>query len=545
VLEHPGSNGDLIKCYARGARYLPSAEAAESLVDFLIGIGCTPELRDLALESLDSLDLRKAPAATGKLIRALERSDIDRDHKNAIAGTVARYIDNATVGWVIDMVSGSGAYTKIAGLRIIQQLDGKRMDLPVEVMTGKLYALIEDSERDVRIEALLALLNLGDDYAEKIVQDWLESGDEYLVAEMLVRIKDRISGKLIAPLMGLLFREGEVIHDALRAVLPALSSGPHAGKVKKALLEVLATSPESVGKERKRREDERLRGREVFLHPKAEYKIRREHSQIMTVFFIDMVGYTERSSRSDATNLMRLIKRFEENVIPSLERFRGHVVKKLGDGILAVFKHPASAAIAAMEVQRKIGEYNRYAVDNEKFQVRIGLDAGTVIWKDNDVFGDTVNTASRMETSAKPGETLLTESVYTQIKDFVACEDKGELMVKGKKQALKVFTPQGVTKEVKAFLDIKKTNLQSIVGDESSGALNRLKEAFFNPQFHIPANITKSVEEHMQLINTLHTLFTDMAEAAVEITHDYHEEYLFKQYLQDKWDATITDLTNL
>ena len=545
VFAHPGSNSDLIKCYVRGARYLPSAAVAEPLVDFLIGVGCTPELRDLALESLGSLDMRKAPAATGKLIRALERGDIDRDHKNAIAGIVAGYIDNATIGWVIDLVSGSGTYTKIAGLHIIQALDEKRMDLPIEVITGKLYSLIGDSERDVRIEALLALLNLGDDYAEKIVQDWLEADDEDLIAKMLVRIRERISGKLVAPLMGLIFREGEVIHEALRAVLPVLSSGPNAGKVKKALLEVLATSPESVGRDRQRREDERLRGREVFLHPKLEYKIRREHSQAMTVFFIDMVGYTERSSRSDATNLMRLIKRFEENVIPSLERFRGHVVKKLGDGILAVFKHPASAAIAAMEVQRKIGEYNRYAVDNEKFQVRIGMDAGTVIWKDNDVFGDTVNTASRMETSAKPGETLMTENVYTQIKDFVSCANRGELLVKGKEQAIKVFSPKGVTKEVKAFLDIKKTNLQSIIGDESSDALNRLKEAFFNPQFHIPANITKGVEEHMQLINTLHTLFTDMAEAAVEITHDYHEEYLFKQYLQDKWDATMSDLKDL
>ena len=545
VFAHPGSNSDLIKCYVRGARYLPSTAVAEPLVEFLTGVGCTPDLRDLALESLESLELRDAPAVIGKLIRALERSDIDTVHKNSIADVVARYVDNVTIGWVIDLVSGSGAYTKRAGLRIMRQLGDKRIDLPLEVMTGKLYALIEDSERDVRIEALMSLVSLGDDYAEKIVQDWLETDDEDLVHEVLVRIKERVTDSMITPLMQLLMSSGERIHKALREVLPVLSQGPQANKIRKALLDALHTSPEDAGRERKRREDVRIGGVEAFLHPKLEYKLRREHTQNLTVFFIDMVGYTERSSQSDMTNLVKLIKRFEENVIPFLERFKGQIVKKLGDGILAVFKHPASAAIAALEVQQKIGEYNRYAVDREKFQVRIGLDTGTVVWKDNDIFGDTVNTASRMETSAKPGETLLTESVCSQIRDFVSCESRGELRVKGKKQVIKVYTPLDVTREVKAFLEIKKTNLQSVVGDRDSAALNRLKEAFFSPQFHIPPGITKGVKEAMQLLNTMHTLFTDMAEAASEITHDYHEEYLFKQYLQDKWDATISDLKNL
>jgi hypothetical protein len=258
-----------------------------------------------------------------------------------------------------------------------------------------------------------------------------------------------------------------------------------------------------------------------------------------------MVGYTKRSSESDMTNIMRLIRNFEDRVIPSLERFNGHVVKKLGDGILAVFKHPVSAVIGALEIRQKIDEYNRYSMDDDKFQVRMGLDTGSVIWKDGDVFGDIVNTASRMETSASPGDILITENVYEQIKEFISCESRGEQQVKGKEAVLQVYTPLDVSKEVRAFLEIKRSNLQSIADASSGSALSKLREVFYVPRFDIPPGLSQGVKEPMRLVNLLHTLFADMAEAATEITHDFHEEYLFKQYLQDKWDATISDLKNL
>jgi len=545
VFAHPGSHGDIIKSFVRGARYLPSTQVAEPLVDFITGVGCTAELRELALESLESLDLWEALAANARLIRALERSDIDSAHKQIMAGVVARYLDRSTVQSVIDLLSSAGTYSKIIGMRIVQQIGKRRRDLPVEVLIGKLYSLIEDPDQELRVESLVSLLSLGDDYAEKILQDWLASGDEKLIRDVLIRFKDRMSAKILPHVMELVLNEGNGVQESLRELLPVLSWGPHAAKVRKALLEALTLSVAEMSKEKKRREDERIRGGETFLHPKLEFKFRREHSQVLTVFFIDMVGYTKRTSESDMTSLMQLIKSFEDHAIPSIERFRGQIVKKLGDGILAVFKHPVSAVIAALEIRRKIEEYNRYSVDSDKFQVRIGLDTGTVIWKDEDVFGDIVNTASRMETSAKPGDILITGNVYQEVSDFVTCECRGDLEVKGKEGALKVYVPLDVTREVKAFVEIKKVNAQSVAGEANGTALSRLKEAFFIPRFDIPPGISQGVKEPMQLVNLLHTLFSDMADAASEITHDFHEEYLFKRYLQDRWDAAIADLKNL
>jgi class 3 adenylate cyclase len=463
-----------------------------------------------------------------------------------MAGISARYIDGKSVQCVIDLLSSDGGFPKMMGLHMVQRIGKKRGDFPIEVITGKLYSLLENHDRNIRVESLSALISLEDDYAEKIVQEWLASDDEELIGEVLLRLKERLTLNFLPQLSRLFTFEGDIVQNALRELLPALSYNSRSHRVRDALLNALKQSTGTDAQERGLRKQELRIGRgEAFLHPKLEYKTRQEHSQILTVFFIDMAGYTERSSRSDMSNLMKIIRNFEENVVPSVERFRGHVVKKLGDGILAVFKHPVSATVAALEIQQKICEYNRYSVEEEKFQVRIGLDTGTVVWKDNDIFGDVVNTASRMETSAEPGEILITENVRAQISDFVTCENRGDLTVKGKEGALPVYVPLDVSRAVRALLHIKKANAQAVAEDGSGAAVERLKEAFYVPRFRIPPGISETLRDPVHLVNLLHTLFSDLSEAASEISHDYHEEYLFKRYLQEKWDATITSLRKL
>ncbi len=534
---------DVFKSYVRGAQYLPPETVAESILNLLFHNKKDPVIIDLAIDSLRNMDLRNIHAVDAKLLRAFEAEEFDKSQREKIAEIIAKHGDAASFQPLIEFLSKGDSFTKIIGIRMIKAIGIRKKDVPLDVLTGKLYKLIEDDDLEVRVEALIALLALGDDYAERIVGDWLESDDEYLIEGLLSRFQERITGNILPHILGLLNSEQPLVHASLRDFLPTLSKGPFAGEVKKALIEGLSASPETMQKKRERiKKEERLKSKDIFLHPKLEYKLRREHSQILTVFFIDMVGYTKISTQSDMTNLMKLIKTFEGNVVPSMATYNGLIVKKLGDGILAVFKHPVSAAIAALEIQSKINEYNRYAVDKEKFQVRIGLHQGTVIWKENDIFGDVVNTASRMETSAKPGEILITEEMYNDIRDFITCEPRGELQVKGKEVPIKAFYPTGVEKDVKALLEIRKTNLRSFIAGDSNTVLDRLKEAFFAPRFEIPTGVSKTLKDPSTVVSLLHTLFTDMAEAASEISHDYHEEFLFKQYLQEKWDETISNL---
>ena len=101
-----------------------------------------------------------------------------------------------------------------------------------------------------------------------------------------------------------------------------------------------------------------------------------------------------------------------KRIIPCLDVHGGRVVKTMGDGLLAVFKHPLNAALAALEIQRQVREHNELKMESERFHVRVGLNSGKVIRKEGDVFGDTVNVASRMETLAQPGDIYLTQTTY-------------------------------------------------------------------------------------------------------------------------------------
>jgi hypothetical protein len=237
-----------------------------------------------------------------------------------------------------------------------------------------------------------------------------------------------------------------------------------------------------------------------------------------------------------------LIKAFEENVLPTIESYNGHIVKKLGDGILAVFKHPVNAAIAALEIQGKIGEYNRYAVNSDKFLVRVGMHLGDVLWKDDDIYGDVVNIASRMETSAAPGEILITEELHNEIKEYVICDSKGELQVRGIEYPIRVFTPRGVSRDVRTLLDIKKSNVEALIRIEDGEAAKRLREAFFSPKFELPVGFQESTGLAGGIIESLRGLFRDLAHAASAISNDYREEFLFKRYLQEKWNEVVDKL---
>ena len=249
-----------------------------------------------------------------------------------------------------------------------------------------------------------------------------------------------------------------------------------------------------------------------------------------------MVGYTERTSASDTSTLIDLIKAFEDIVIPDIEHFKGNLIKKMGDGILAVFKLPLNAATAALSTQQKIEMYNQYRVGKEKFSVRIGLNTGLVIRKDNDIYGDTVNVASRMETTAKPGEILLTSSTFDEIKDYVNCTPLGGIQVKGKKEAIMTYSADSMKEGVIGV----PTTSASKNGDQQQKAEEvSLREILINPDYSLPSDLNPS---DPRIPKVLQQLFNEITAAVEEISKDYHEENAFKKYLQAKWTELVNHL---
>ncbi|MGQ9616410.1 MAG: adenylate/guanylate cyclase domain-containing protein [Spirochaetota bacterium] len=543
VLKQPSTGRNILKSYIHGAQYLPPEVVSEPLVGLLFRHELDMVVKDMIVESLDKLELANPNLMCSRLLKALELDDISPSQRRKIGEMVSDYPEAVSFQSLFDAMNSGDELVKTIVLEIIRNIVKNKNDWPLDVLTGKLYSLLDYISVPVKVEALFTLLALGDDYAERVAGDWIEAADEPVICEMLSLLKEESNDLMLVYLPALLRSDKVSIQEILREVLSSIACGPCGKKLRDLILSELKGGsklplPGFVSEEKGVLP---VKG-ELFLHPKIEFRLKREHSQNLTVFFIDMVGYTEKSIRSDATKLLKLIKAFEENVLPTIDSYNGHIVKKLGDGILAVFKHPVNAAIAALEIQGKIGEYNRYTVNSDKFQVRIGMHSGDVLWKDDDIFGDVVNIASRIETSAAPGEILITEDTYSEIRDCVICDPRGELQVKGIERPIHVFTPRGVSRDVKALLDIKKSNVEALIKIEDGEVAKKLREAFFSPRFELPGGYQELTGSAGRVTELLRGLFRDLAQATSAISNDYREEFLFKRYLQEKWNEVVGKL---
>ena len=536
----PSRNIRTLNGYIRGARFIPAKIMIGPLIHILQSPSLNPLSRMLAAETLESMDLTALKRALPPLLKVLEVRDATDELKLHVGGILAKNADSSLGHQALDLSTHASAVGRRVAVRILKELSARGEGAPPEIVTNRLYLLLEDADRGVRVEALLALLSMKDDYAAQIVSDYIKSGDTQLIADILAGITKPLSRETFSLVIEMIRLDSMPVQEALRVLLPELSQGIFAEELRQGLLAALTAVPGETASASAPEAPAALpeSGTQSMLsQAKLEFKFRRENTQVLTVFFIDIAGYTERSSTVDMSSLMKLIKAFEEIVGTSVAVHRGSIVKKMGDGILAVFKHPLNATAAALDVQRKIVDYNSMRVEQEKFQARIGLNTGQVIRKDKDIFGEVVNVASRMQSAATPGDVLLTEATYQEVRDYVRCTELGKIQVKGIKDAITAYSPEEVT------VDLAKLAESGIGPDKEKGALRdssleKLKESIFNPNFVIPPE--KSAAGNMPAL--LKGVFSEISHAIEEIASDYHEEYAFKKYLQEKWNALMESL---
>lgn len=164
--------------------------------------------------------------------------------------------------------------------------------------------------------------------------------------------------------------------------------------------------------------------------------------QTLSILFADLKGYTERQARSSRDDITRDLATFGELVLPVLAAFGGEVVKAMGDAFLACFESPTNAVLAAVQVQKQLEGHNRsLAEPSRALHVRIGIATGE-IHRDpkGDVFGDPVNLAARLQTSAEPGAVWLAETTFLAMnKNEVAAFEVGARVFKGIPGEVKVY----------------------------------------------------------------------------------------------------------
>src|SRR2546430_8197313 len=125
--------------------------------------------------------------------------------------------------------------------------------------------------------------------------------------------------------------------------------------------------------------------------------------RLAAIFAADVAGYSRLIGADEEGTLARLMAHRRELIDRKIAEHQGRIVKTTGDGVLAEFASPVTALRCAIEVQHGMAARNADVPQGERIEFRIGINRGDVIVDDEDIYGDGVNVAARLENIAEPG----------------------------------------------------------------------------------------------------------------------------------------------
>ena len=165
--------------------------------------------------------------------------------------------------------------------------------------------------------------------------------------------------------------------------------------------------------------------------------------------FCDLVGSTSLAAKLDAEDWRNLVNAYLDEATKAVTGLGGHVLKRLGDGLMALFGYPQAqendaerAVRAALAIQRGLADINarNSAKGEPELSARIGLESGPVVVESTgEVFGDAPNIAARVQAAADPGSVLITTNVHRQVAGLFVVEEQGARELKGVSEPVQLF----------------------------------------------------------------------------------------------------------
>ncbi|WEX91124.1 adenylate/guanylate cyclase domain-containing protein [Sinorhizobium garamanticum] len=154
--------------------------------------------------------------------------------------------------------------------------------------------------------------------------------------------------------------------------------------------------------------------------------------RLAAILAADMAGYSRLMEADEAGTIARLRTHRIELIDPAIAKNEGRIIKTTGDGMLVEFQSVTDAVKCAVEIQQRMKRRNSDVPQDRRIEFRIGINLGDIIFDDDDIFGDGVNIAARIQQLADVGGICVTAAVATQIADRleVPIEDLGEKMLK-------------------------------------------------------------------------------------------------------------------
>ena len=186
--------------------------------------------------------------------------------------------------------------------------------------------------------------------------------------------------------------------------------------------------------------------------------------KMAAIFAADVVGYSKLMASNEKLTLFRLkeTRKITDKIIQELN---GRIFSTAGDSIMAEFASPVDAMEAAISIQKEVSKKAKEIMDNITIEFRIGINLGDIMTQDNNLYGDNVNIAARLEAIAPVGEITVSEKVYLEVEDKVDITFKyqGEKKLKNISKKIKVYTSQITTDNKKSVKFQKKPYIISTI----------------------------------------------------------------------------------
>jgi len=171
----------------------------------------------------------------------------------------------------------------------------------------------------------------------------------------------------------------------------------------------------------------------------------KEKTEIVTLLVTDIVGYTDKTAHITRDDFSELHDAFDGIALPIFERYDGKVIKKIGDAFLVMFHSATDALHSATELQNEFAKF-RYN-SGRNLHIKIALHTGEVMHRNNDIYGDAVNTVSRIESITPKDKIFFSEAVFSAMnKSEVQFQHLGLKKFRGLRYPTRLFKVRGINK---------------------------------------------------------------------------------------------------
>ena len=162
--------------------------------------------------------------------------------------------------------------------------------------------------------------------------------------------------------------------------------------------------------------------------------------KLTTILAADVKGYS-RLMDADEVATLAMLKSYRGAMVGLIERHRGRALGTAGDSLLAEFASVVEAVQCAVEIQRELKARNQALPDDRRMEFRVGLNLGDVMVDDNDLYGEGVNIAARLQALAEPGGIYISGTVYDQVRNklTVGYDFLGERSIKNISEHVPVY----------------------------------------------------------------------------------------------------------